>query len=475
MKHSAHLSRLGNKLIRLLAPSFWFLTGFLIAALTLVSLIILYFQHSYNAKVIPGIFVEDTYIGEKTEQQVADIFNNRNEKMQKVQFELTYNDQTATISAKELNIGFDTNLITDQALAYGKSPNIVSDIFVIIDAYLNGASINPSYTFDQDKIKDKLISFDKEIYQEPVDALFTVENNRVTAFKESSNGQAIDYEKLNTIFIQKVKEIVSGKSPQIITLQLPIKILKPTVSTEKANNLGIVEQIGQGVSYFAGSIPNRVHNISLAASRINGVLVAPGEVFSFDKSLGDVDKYNGYKEAYVIQNGKTVLGDGGGVCQVSTTLFRAVLNSGLPVVERHAHAYRVGYYEQQSYPGIDATIYVPTVDFKFKNDTKNYILIQSFLDPTNMSLTFTFYGTSDGRKVDLTTPVVTNIIPPPEPLYQDDPTLAPGEIRQVEHAAAGANISFSRTVTRNGETMISETFKTRYVPWRAVYLRGPQT
>lgn len=475
MKHSAPLSHVSNKIMRLLAPSFWFLTGFLIAAVTLVSLIVLYFQHTYSNKVIPGIFVENTYIGEKTEQQIADIFNKRNEKIQKVEFYLTYNDQVATISAKELNIGFDTNLITDQAMSYGKSSNLVSDIFVIVDAYLNGAAITPSYTFDQGKIKENLISLDNEIHKEPVDALFTVENNRVTAFKQSSNGQAIDYEKLNTFFIQKAKEIVKGKTPKGITIQLPVKILKPTVSTEKANNLGIVEQIGQGVSYFAGSIPNRVHNISLAASRINGVLVAPNEVFSFDKSLGDVDKYNGYKEAYVIQNGKTVLGDGGGVCQVSTTLFRAVLNSGLPVVERHAHAYRVGYYEQQSYPGIDATIYVPTVDFKFKNDTKNYILIQSFLDPTNMSLTFTFYGTSDGRKVDLTTPVVTNVIPPPEPLYQDDPTLAPGEVRQVEHAAAGANISFSRTVTRNGETMISETFKTRYVPWQAVYLRGPQT
>jgi vancomycin resistance protein YoaR len=474
MKHF-RLAQPFQRITHFLAPFFWFFAGFTIAAVTLICIIVIYFQHSYHQKVIPGVFVDNIYIGEKTDTEVRKLFDGKNERLHKTTFQLQYQDSVATISAKELNIGYDTNLIVDQALSLGKSPDLFSDISLIIDSYLNGTVLRSSYTFDTDKIKEKLASLDHDIYKEPVDALFTVTNNRVTAFRQSSNGQAIDYATLSTTFRKLITSLVKSQKTQTITLQVPVTIIKPDITTQKANNLGIVEEIGEGVSYYAGSIENRVHNISLAASRINGVLVAPDEVFSFDKSLGNIDRYNGYKEAYVIQNGKTVLGDGGGVCQVSTTLFRAVLNAGLPIVERHAHAYRVGYYEQNSSPGIDATIYVPTVDFKFRNDTGHSILIQTQVDLTNMSLTFVFYGTKDGREVSMTKPVITSQTAPPEPLYQDDPTLPSGTVTQVEHAAYGANISFSRTVTKNGKVLYSDVFSTHYQPWRAVFLKGTRT
>ena len=170
-----------------------------------------------------------------------------------------------------------------------------------------------------------------------------------------------------------------------------------------------------------------------------------------------------------------MLGNGGGTCQVSTTLFRAALREGLPIVERHAHAYRVGYYEQDSAPGIDATVYVPSVDFKFKNDTGHHILIQSILDPEELRLTFMIYGTSDGRISEVTTPVITNQSPAPETKFEDDPTLPVGTVKQVDFAAAGANTVFTRTVTRDGKVIIADTFKSNYRPWQAVFLRGTKT
>jgi vancomycin resistance protein YoaR len=205
---------------------------------------------------------------------------------------------------------------------------------------------------------------------------------------------------------------------------------------------------------------------------MNGVLIPPNEEFSFDKALGDVSAYTGYQQAYVIQNGKTVLGDGGGVCQVSTTFFRALLNAGLPITERHAHDYRVGYYEEDSPPGIDATVYVPSVDLKFKNDTGHWILVQSIVDPNTLRLTFNLYGTRDGRTVTMTKPVVTNETPPPPTLYTDDPTLPKGELKQVDFSAWGAHISFNRTVTKNNKIILTDTFVTDYRPWQAAYLRG---
>jgi len=255
-------------------------------------------------------------------------------------------------------------------------------------------------------------------------------------------------------------------------MQIPLLTLHPKITTEQANNLGIKELIGTGTSLFQHSIPSRIYNVNLAASRINGVVVAPNEEFSFAKALGDVSAYTGYQQAYVISGGKTVLGDGGGVCQVSTTLFRAILDAGLPVTERHAHDYRVGYYEEDGPPGIDATVYVPSVDLKFKNDSGHSILIQTIIDPDELRLTFYLYGVKDGRQVAMTTPVVTNEVPAPPTLYQDDPTLPKGTTKQVDFSANGATVKFSRTVTKNGKQIINETYVSNYRPWQAIFLRG---
>jgi vancomycin resistance protein YoaR len=466
------INRFSKKSLTFLTHFFWFFTGFFIAALTLASIVIIYFQNAYENKVIPGVFVENIYIGELHPQEVKTIFDAKNAQIHKTTFILSHENEIATISAQDLSVGYDTNLIVKQAMSLGKNSNLLSDMAIIIDSYLNGIVLKSSYTANTDELKKRLIEFDKKITVKPVDALFTVNNNRVTAFQQSQNGQAINYKLLTTQFESYVKKIVKNETTSQIQLPIPITIVEPEVTTEKANNLGIVEVISQGVSYFAGSIPNRVHNVSLAASKMNGILIAPNEIFSFNKTIGDISKFTGYKEAYVISGGKTILGDGGGVCQVSTTLFRAALNAGIPIEERYGHAYRVGYYEQQSLPGLDATIYVPTVDFKFKNDTKHHILIQSYINPTDMSLTFTLYGTKDGREVTVSDPIISSQTPAPEPRYQDDPTLPKDTIKQVEYAASGAVVTFSRKVMKDGKVHISENYTTRYRPWGAVYLKG---
>jgi len=236
--------------------------------------------------------------------------------------------------------------------------------------------------------------------------------------------------------------------------------------------LGIKELLGEGESWFHHSIPGRVYNINLSASKIHGTLVAPGEVFSFVKTVGNIDAAHGYQPSYVIQNGRTVLGDGGGVCQTSTTLFRAVLASGLDIIERNAHAYRVSYYEENYDVGVDATIFSPTVDFKFKNDTENYILIQKNIDLANYYLNFKIFGTSDGRKATISKSKIWSQTPPPPDLYQDDPTLAPGVIKQVDWKAWGAKVSFDWKVEKDGQILHQQTFYSNYRPWQAVYLRG---
>ncbi len=463
-----------KQIIKASRTIFWFLTGAILTFVFVSCFGFFAYEKYFSNKVFLGVSVGNADFGGKTKDEVRQYFYQQNLRVSNTTFTLTSDYGVATVSAKEINFGYDINLLSDQAYLIGRSGNFLTDLSTLLQSYFTGVKLSPSYTVDKNKLTKDLKPLSNQINKKAVNAVFKFENNRVTTFTPSNNGEQLNFDKLTNEIYLLAPKLFSTQKPQKIYIKIPVTILYPNITTEKANSLGIKELIGEGHSLFYHSIASRIHNIVLAASRLNGVLVAPGEVFSFDKALGDVSSFTGYQQAYIIQNGKTILGDGGGVCQVSTTFFRAILNSGLPVVERYAHAYRVGYYEEDSPPGIDATIYVPTVDLKFKNDTGRYILVQSAVDLNNLSLAFYFYGTKDGRIVTMTTPVVSNQRPPPPPLYQDDPTLPKGEVKQTDFAAWGADVYFTRTVEKNGKIIISDKFVSNYKPWQAIYLVGTQ-
>jgi vancomycin resistance protein YoaR len=319
-----------------------------------------------------------------------------------------------------------------------------------------------SLGLDKDQFEIYTNSIGLDINKNPKGHVEADENGKVTKFELVTDGIEIDNKK----FVSDFKAAFIGK-------QKTVDVTTQTVTNiSDTNKYGIYALLGEGKSKYTGSIASRIKNLTLAAERTNGVLIAPGGTYSFNKAVGEISGRNGYDAAYVIQNGRTVLGEGGGVCQTSTTLFRAALNAGLPIVTRFPHAYRVKYYELESPVGIDAAVYQPSLDFQFKNDTPNYILIQTISDPKEFALAFKIYGTPDGRTVTMTEPVVTNVTAPPAALYQDDPNLAKGVVRQVDFSAWGATAQFSRTVMRDGETLYKDTFTSRYQAWRAVYLRG---
>ena len=325
--------------------------------------------------------------------------------------------------------------------------------------------------YNDGAISDLVQKISSLVARDPQNPKFNFEGGKVTVFQPALDGIRTDSDSLKENILNSLYSIETG-TDKVIAFDIPVLRTAPEVTTESINNLGIKELIGRGTSTYFHSIPSRVHNVVLAASRINGTLVKPGDTFSFNDTLGDVSAFTGYQQAYIISGGKTILGDGGGVCQVSTTLFRAILNAGLPVIERAAHAYRVGYYEQDSPPGLDATVYGPSPDLKFTNDTSNYILIEAQANPKNYSLVFELYGTSDGRVSSISKPVVSDIIPALPTVYQDDPTLPAGTLKQTDFSAAGATVKFNYTVKRAGKTIYQKTFVSNYRPWAAVYLRG---
>lgn len=244
--------------------------------------------------------------------------------------------------------------------------------------------------------------------------------------------------------------------------------------------LGITELVQQQNTYFYGSSAARVQNIRTAANRFLGLLVAPGEVFSMAGAMGDISLDTGFTEALIIYNGKTIEGVGGGVCQVSTTLFRTAFEGGYPILERYPHAYRVSYYEKTAgnhrdpnLAGLDATVYVPLVDLKFQNDTPYWLLMEAYVYPESSQIEWKFYSTNDGRQVEWQTTGPTNTIAPPEPKYYLNTSLKEGEIKQVDWEAEGSDVRVDRWVYKDGALYFQDQFNTHYEPWGAVYEIGP--
>ena len=254
------------------------------------------------------------------------------------------------------------------------------------------------------------------------------------------------------------------------TVALPTEMVSPAVATEDMAQLGIRELIAEGKTGFAGSTPARVTNIVVGAAQFDGLLIAPGEIFSFNHYLGEVTAAKGYEKSIIIWGNETRADVGGGLCQVSSTAFRAAFWAGLPIVERWPHTFRVSYYEPPK--GLDATIYSPTVDLKFRNNTGHYILIHTVVNRKKKTVAFRFYGTDTGRTVEMDGPYESRPVKHGPPVYRDDPTLAKGKTKQIEWAKDGLDVTVNRVVKENGVEVRRDKFFSRYRPWRAVYLRG---
>ncbi len=390
---------------------------------------------------------------------------------------LSFSDNTPlTITPQVIDPSLSDDSINNIKARFGKligksiKTNFNGQEVVISDSEIIPL-LNLSGGYNEQNVVGLIDKLSKELERDPQNASFSFVDGRVKEFAPERDGIKIKRDELKTSIINALIQLERGDNKET-TFDIPAITTKAKIKTSDVNNLGIKELIGVGTSRFAGSIASRVHNVNLAATRLNGVLVEPGQTFSFDDAVGDISVYSGYQQAYIISGGKTILGDGGGVCQVSTTIFRAAMNAGLPIIERNAHAYRVHYYEEDALPGLDATVYSPTVDFKFKNDAPGSILIQTHIDLSNLVLTFEFYGTADGRVATVTKPILSNYVPAPAPLYTEDPTLPRGVVKQIDFSAPGTNSKFDYTVTRNGETIFEKTFYSNFRPWQAKFLVG---
>lgn len=278
---------------------------------------------------------------------------------------------------------------------------------------------------------------------------------------------------------QMLSETLQLSSSAPRTLALPFEELYPQVTAENIGTLGIVEPIGVGQSSFAGSAPYRITNIAAGAARMDGILIPPDAEFSFNTQLGEVNAENGFVEGYAVIGNRTQLEWGGGVCQNSTTVFRAAFWAGLPITERYAHPFYISWYDRFGFgdfgdgAGMDATIFTGVNDLKFVNDTGHWLLMHSYVDEVNQVLTVILYGTRPNREVILDGPYVSNeVSPPASPVYVDDPGRPAGTVYQSDVARSGRDIVVYRSIIENGVEVRRDSFFTRFKAWPNVFVRG---
>ena len=278
---------------------------------------------------------------------------------------------------------------------------------------------------------------------------------------EPHDGFEIDYTKLTALMNRALQE-----ETEYIVVPAT-KVFSQVVVHPDLQEDGIQEIIAVGESNFAGSSPARRQNIRAAAAKFNGVIIPRGRTFSFNETLDSVSEADGFVQELVIKGNKTEKELGGGVCQVSTTAFRAAFSGGLPIVQRRNHSYAVPYYKPY---GLDATIYLGAQDLRFRNDTPGAILIQTFVQDEDVF--FVFYGTDDMREVSLEGPFISGYTRAPDPIVYESEDIPEGQEQQIAGAHDGFRAEWIRRVLFSSGQEETDSFVSVYRAWPARVLRG---
>jgi len=348
----------------------------------------------------------------------------------------------------DINLGnIDWYASYDKDYFLGLEVNSQSDEASLIAPYLSVQSVEG---VDSLKLRDYLI--DKivpDINRPKEDVTIDMDEKGQVVFQgRGLYGRTLDLDRA-------VKMISFAIDNGIGYVSLPIVKVEPivTVLSDELKKMGIKELVSGGETNYARSPVNRINNIEVGLSKFNGHIIKQGEEFVFGDVLGPVDGTTGFKRELVILGDRTVPEYGGGLCQVSTTSYRAALAAGFPVTMRKNHSYAVSYYTPY---GLDATVYPPSVDLKFVNDSPGAILMQTLTDYPKAY--YNYYGTKDDRDVYMIGPYYSDRTPPPPARREYTTKLAPGEEEVLGHAVPGLNASWFRQVVYNEGEKKDESF-----------------
>lgn len=506
----------------LLIPLFIFL--FLVGILsTIFALMNKNNETIFSGISIQGIDVSNLTIDEAKKKVSSIIGQHISEEIS-----LKHNDFQTVILPEQFGVNFDVDSAVEQAYSVGKSDSLIKNNYTILSLLLKNYNISPSINYDEDllnslidsinaqlpdrvvnsgysidgtnliitsgkdgilisssDLKDEILSFlndislknetinipvnnvgaepinldaiYKDIFKLPVDASYTT--NPYVVYP-SSNG--LDF----AISMEEAKAIISNQQDEYT---IPLKITYPNVTTNQIGNEAFPDLLSQFSTSFTSSGYNRSNNIILSSAKLNGLVLMPGEEFSYNQAVGQRTRAAGFREAGAYSNGKVVQEVGGGICQVSSTLYNAVLYANLEIVERTNHYFNPGYVKA----GLDATVSWGGPDFRFRNN-RNYP-IRIVTDTSGKKLKVYIYGlkTDDDCTVVLDPRYISSV--PYKTTYQNDASLATGETRVVSSGSNGCKTATYKYVYDKNGTLISSESISRdtYSPHNKVVAVGP--
>ena len=356
---------------------------------------------------------------------------------------LAYDDQEWTIHPSELAA----------ALSFDQAPSSLASI-----------------SFDPKALRTRFAPIQHYLSRAPVDARLAWNGGALSVLRESEDGRTLDVEALERLIGEAVYT-----DDRVVSI--PAVVSRPRVASADAAELGITQLIKQGRTSFAGAGAEKQHNVRLAASRLNGVVVPPGATFSFNREVGPTTLAAGFQSAWGITSSRdghqTVPSVAGGICQVATTLFQPVFHAGYPIEQRSYHLYWIPSYGQAplGMKGLDATVDEEYgLDLQFINSTPDHLLIQARVEGIN--LIFDLYGTRPDWTVKIDAPAISKVVAASsETVRRPEPTLPAGRSVAVETAHDGFDVTITRTVTQ-GDAVRVLPLRSRYVPAQNVILDG---
>ena len=429
------------------------------------------------------------------------------------EFVLYYGDYEVKVVPSQFEASFDVDSAVSQAYSVGRSNNLVKDNFDILRLLFGNLNINPSFTYNEDtmnsliaemqaNIPDHLVEPDyyiegnnliitsgedgvviqsdllkkniinyidnfytsnnrieipvtdkkadniniekiySEIHKEPVDAYYTTE-----PFAVYPHSDGIDF----SISIDEAKKLLETEKE---SYTIPLKIIAPKVTTNQIGTEAFPDLLATFTTKYSTANTNRSTNIYLAASKINGIVIMPGETFSYNQTVGKRTAAAGFKEAAVYSGGQVTTGIGGGICQVSSTLYNAVLLANLEIVERTNHGFNPGYVKA----GTDATVSWGGPDFKFKN-TRNYP-IKVVCSANKGTILFNLYGLKEENEYEVSIEATITSYIPFKTINQNDASLPVGQTKVLESGSSGCRSVTYRVLKQNGKevarTLISQ-------------------
>ncbi|MCM0649143.1 VanW family protein [Clostridium swellfunianum] len=410
-------------------------------------------EQNWSKVVYPGVYIEDLEVSGKQLSELEELIKEKYVKpVLSKKIEIQANDKKYEIDYEKLQARYDAEAVAKEAFNYGKEENIVKRYMLIKSPVKKEFKL--SFTYNPAPIDEIIEKIEKDHKKEAENAKISVTKGDIKITPEKT-GMKLEKDKLKQDILSQINEELSQ---EVVKLNAPLVVVKPEITSEKLSSIN--SKISSFSTSFSTSSAGRINNIDLSTKSINGTLLMPGDTFSFNEAVGERTRERGYKEAGVIIGDKIESGLGGGICQVSSTLYNAMLKSNIKAVERRNHSLPLAYIGK----GLDATVDWGNIDLKFKNTLDVPVYIEGYTE--NKNVYFNIYSNQDLTKksYELVTEVTDTIQPTVK--YIDDPKRNEGYTEVVKKASAGYKVKTYRKIFENGKLIKTELVSSDY--YRAV-------